>query len=182
MDVRINCPCPPKADGGTRHDADTVTLRDRLDFHGAISTRNQIAMLYLEDAAASAGEVLAVLSESYILFGVESWTLVDEKGKAIIVTRPAIREHLLGAPESIGELIEAADELYAPQVMLPLLAAAQKSSPPSPIKRSTSAKKASGTPHPTPLKRSSTTTTPTGDTGTTSASPDGGSSSSLRSA
>lgn len=157
MKVSIPCPCPHKADGGTRHESDTVVLRDRLDFHAATTIRKNIGLLYLDDPEASVGEVLAVLTEGYMLFGPESWSLVDEKGKAVPVTKPGIRSMLLDNPST--ELTDAADNLYGPQVMLPLLTAAQASSPPTPTGAPTSPKDHLPPKRPRPSKPSSTSTT-----------------------
>ena len=179
MDVPVGCLCPPRADGGTRHpDGDTVTLRDRLDFRSATTIRKAIGLLG-EDGVTDSAEILAVMTEWYCLLGIEAWTLVDARNKPIEVTRPAIREHLLEDPAAVMEtmaLADAADELYMPLVLLPLLARASKSSPPTPTPDSTSAPTDSPA---KPRKRSrpsSTTSIPTAATGTTSTSPAGASS------
>lgn len=166
----IECVCPPK-DGQTRHpDGDTVTLRERLDFHAATTIRQAIAILKSEDPDSSAAEILATLTEHYVLFGVESWSLVDEKDKPVPVSRAAIRSLLLTRPENITDLADEADGLYQAQVLLPLLARASKSSPPSPIDGSTSAKTPSGPKPRKPSRLSLTTTSPTDGTATTSSS------------
>jgi hypothetical protein len=176
----IACPCPPKADGTVRHpDGDEVTLRERLDFHAATTIRKGIGLLYLEDPGASTAEVLALLTEQYVLFGVRAWTVVDDRGKPIEVSKPAIREVLLSGRVDISGLADAADELYAPAVMLPLLAAAQSSSPPSPTDMTSTSATTTGPQRlPRPLRRSSTSTTRTGATGTITSLPGGVSSSS----
>jgi hypothetical protein len=178
MNVTIPCPCPSKATGEPRHDADTVTLRDRLDFHAATTIRKAIGLRFLEDPETSTAEVLATLTEHYILFGVEAWTLVDDRGKAVEVSKPAIRERLLSGEASVTDLADAADGLYASQVMLPLLVAAQNSSQRTPMDGSTSARKSGPRKPRRPSRRSSTTTSRTAGTGTITSLPVGGSSSS----
>lgn len=172
--VTIDCLCPPNARGEVRHPAgDTVTLRERLDFRGALTARNTIVLVKTDDPDASSAEILAALTEVYLLLGVESWSLVDAKNKPIEVSKAAIREHLLANPEVAMTIGDAADALYSEAVILPLLARAQSSSPPSPIGGSTSATTGSSPKRPKPSKRSSITTIPTDAIVTTSDSPGG---------
>ena len=179
MDVQIACLCPPNARGETRHpDGDTVTLRERLDFRSALTARNTMVMVKQEDEEASTADILAALTEVYLLIGITGWTLVDAKNKPVDVSRAAIREHLLSNPDVAMVVGDAADELYSEAVILPLLARASNSSPPTPIAGSTSATKASSGRRPKPSKPSSITTIPTAATVTTSSSPAGASSSS----
>lgn len=177
MDVSIPCPCPPKADGEPRHAGDTVVLRERLDFRAVTTIRKAVAIVQAEDPGAGAAEILAALTEHYLLSGVESWSLVDAKNKPIEVTRPNIRD-FLASIDAATTVSDAADELYAPTVLLPLLARAQSSSPPTQTDTSTSAKTSSTPQRPKPSKRSSTTNTRTGGTGTITRLPVGDSSSS----
>jgi hypothetical protein len=175
MEVKITCPCPPKADGEPRHDGDTVMLRDRLDFRAATTIRKAIGMLYLEDPEASAAEVLALLTEHYLLFGIAGWSMVDEKGKPTACGKTAIRRFIEDRPD-IAEMIgDEADGLYSEQVMLPLVARAQRSSAPSPTAGSTSTRNNSPPKRPRRSRQSSTTTTPTDATGTITRLPVGGS-------
>lgn len=181
--VTIECLCPPKAAGEVRHpQGDTVTLRERLDFRAAVTARNTIVFLKSEDPDASAAEILAALTETYLLLGIESWSLLDAKGKPLPPSKAAIREYLLARPEIAMRVGDAADELYSEAVVLPLLARAQNFSPPTPTNGPTSAPKGSSPKPPKPSKPSSTTTTPTGGTVPTSLSPAGDSSSSPSSA
>jgi len=170
MNVDIPCVCG-------RHETDSVTLRETLDFRSAIAIRNAAIVLRTEDPDASVAEILATLSEQYLLFGVESWTLADAKGKPLPVSRAAIREHLLSRPDVAVIVADAADGLYAEAVVLPLLVRASTSSPPRPTDGSTSAPTGSETPRPKPSKRSSITTSPTAATATTMLSLAGGSNS-----
>ena len=181
MDVPIRCVCPPTADGSPRHEGDTVTLRDTLGFREVTTIRNLAGTLDQEDPLFVA-EVLAALSEGYIVFGVASWTLVDDKGKPLPVNRAAIREHLLSDVEVAADVADAADELYGERVVLPLLTRASRSSRPTPTASSTARTRRSSEQRPTPLKRSSIGSSPTDATGTITTSPDGDSSSSRSSA
>lgn len=162
----IECICPPKADGGVRHpDGDTVTLRERLDFRSALTARNAIALAQSEGG--STAEILAALTESYVFLGIESWTVVDAKGKPVEVSRAAIRDYLLDDPEAAMTVADEADELYREAVIAPLVARASKSSPTTPTNGSTYRTNGSRPKRPKPSKPSSTTTTRTGATVTT---------------
>ena len=156
---------------------ETVVLRDRLDFLQATTITKAVALIDNDDPATRAPRVLATLSEFYVLMGVESWTLKDDRGRPLEVTSRAIRENLLTRPD-VGVLVEAADELYQEQILLPLLARASSSSPRSPINGSTSRTPRGAKRPRKPSKPSSITTIPTDDTAETSSSPDGAYSSS----
>ena len=182
MDVAITCPCPAKGTGEVRHpDGDTVTLRDRLDFRSVTTLRNTIVLLKQDDPDVSVAEILATLTEAYLLLGIESWTLVDEKHKAIEPTKATIRTRLLSHPDQAMTVGDAADELYNAAVILPLVARGQTSSPPTPTNGSTSPRTDSPARHPKRSKPSSTTTIPMDVIEMTSASLVGVSSSSLNS-
>jgi hypothetical protein len=189
MDVTIACICPKKE----HPDGDTVSLRDRLDFRSANTILKAIQLMQSDDEEVETAEVLALLTEQYLLYGIESWTLVSDSGP-LPVTKAAIREVLLPSPDAMT-VGDAADELYAEQVMLPLVARAARLSRPSPTDGSTSPKTDdSESPTPTtsaehstssssqtprkPSKPSSITTIPTVDTATTTSSLDGDSNSS----
>lgn len=177
MNVIVPCPCP-----GTPHETDTVTLRERLGFHEATAIRKGIKLAGEDGDPMATEERLARAVEGYILYGIESWTLVDEKGKRLGVSRVAIAERILANDDAAYPIGEAADGLYASAVILPLLNRASPSSPATPTEPSTSPTTGS---QPTPLKppsRSSTSRTQTADTATTSSSPDGDSNSSPNSA
>jgi hypothetical protein len=185
MDVQIECPCPARPDGSPRHaEGDTVVLHDRLDFRSAITIRKAVGLVG-EDGPANPAEILATMTEWYCLLGIESWTLTDKAGKALPVSRQAIRAAILENPDAFDQataIADAADELYTSQVLLPLLAAASKSSPPTPTAPSTSAPTASSPKHRKPSRRSSTTSTQTVAIVGTSSSRAGDSSTSPRSA
>jgi hypothetical protein len=171
MDATIRCVCPPRADGQPRHDTDTITFRDRLDFRAGAAINWQIFLEKQDDPHMSAGETLAVLSELYLVHGVESWTLVDAKNKPIEPTHSAIRTFMSEHYFEAMEVKETADAAYSQQVLLPLLQGASTSSQPSPTPEPTSpspessastSKRASRK----RSSRSSTSTTQTDDTGT----------------
>lgn len=165
MNVLIPCVCG-------RHEQDTVVFRQKLDFRAGLTIRHALILARVDDAEMSAAEMLTVLSEQYVLYGVESWSLCEPNGSPMPVTRAAIRDRLLANYEVALTLADAADEVYAEQILLPLLAGASTSSPATPTAPSTSAT-AGPTPRPKPSRRSSTTTTPTDVTGPTSRSPAG---------
>ncbi len=176
MDVTMRCPCAPK-DGEVRHpDGDTVTLRDTLDYRTVTTIRKAMTVVDTEDDAVRLAERLAICTEFYMLMGIERWTIVDERGKAVPVSHGAIREQLFTSVD-VEAVSEAAEELYNSVVLLPLVLRASRSSPPMPTPESTS-------PTPTepkplrPLRRSSTTTTPTDGIETITSSPGGASNSS----
>lgn len=166
----IPCICPPKGDEVRHPLGDTVDLREKLDFTAALAARNTIIHAKTNDPGMSVAEVQALLTELYLLSGIESWSVTDEKGKRTEATRTAIREHLLTNIEAAVIVADAADEMYAEAVMLPLLTKASTSSPPTPEAPSTSPTIGSSPAPRKPSKRSSTTTTPTDDIEVTSPS------------
>jgi hypothetical protein len=162
VDVQITCPCP-----SSPHAQDTVTLRDRLTFAGGLAVRQRIA-----DAVRSRlgdDDIVATMTEGYILHGIGAWTLVDEAGKPLPLTLANIRRVFLEDFSDLAmPLAEVANELYETQVIDPLVKAASSSSPDSPTSESTSPT-SEDTPKPkaTRSRRSSISTTPTADTATT---------------
>jgi hypothetical protein len=166
MEVKIPCVCG-------NHDEDTITLREKLGFVEASAIRNGIAIRRAESGDdLETGEILAILTEGYILYGVESWSIKEP------VTRANIRRLILANWEAASVLADAADEAYSSAVMLPLLARASTSSRPTPTNGSTSPSPSSPTPPPKPSKRSSISTIPTDDTATITSRPGGDSRSS----
>src|SRR6185369_17550576 len=103
MDVTIACICPESP-----HTEDTVTLRDTLSFRQGKRIQYEIALLE-DEQRADIAFVLALLTESYILAGIEAWTLTDEKGKPVAVSEEAIRSRLLTRPAEADAIAEAAD-------------------------------------------------------------------------
>ena len=169
--MNIACVCPLTAAGETRHPAgDTVELRQKLDFRSALTAQNAVWLLKQEDPDASSGEVLAVMTEAYLILGIESWTVTDEKGKPWPVSRDNIRAFMNEHLEAAMEVGDAADALYAAAVFLPLVAKAQRSSRPTPTDDSMSRTNGSESGNHKQSKRSSTITTLTDDTEMTSPS------------
>lgn len=168
MIVPISCPCPPKADGAARHpDGDTVTLQEPLPFRKRLTLRQEIrsAKTFQEDL--TDGEALAILTEAYLIHCIEAWTLVDDKGRALPPSRAEIRRFLEEQDEQALVVADAADALYSPVVLLPLLQGASSSSQDSPTTGPTSPTTDGATPPRKPSRPSSTSTTPTAAIGTT---------------
>ena len=173
MDVQIECRCPG------HHGQDTITFFDRLDFRRATVIAKAIMFVDATDPVARSAEVLAILSEFYILYGIESWTLVGPDRKLLDVNAESVRSELLesGHPD-VGLLVDKADELYQEQILLPLVKRVASSSPPTPTDELTSPTPLSSQPKaPKQSKRSSTSASLTDVTGATSSSLDGVSSS-----
>ncbi len=175
--VSIGCPCP-----GTPHSkGDKVTFRETMPFRSVAAMRFEIGQL---GSGANYADILGLLSELYLVHGIESWTLVDADGP-VGVSRDAVETYILSRYDTAADLSEFADDLYTESVVLPLVNRASTSSPLSPTDESTSPPSASSTPsspNPTPSKRSSTSTTPTDVIAKTSPLRDGDSSSSQKAA
>jgi len=180
MDVEIRCVCPAKANGTPRHITDTVRLHDTLGFRAVLTIRNSMRLVIGEDedgAEVDVAKMLAVLSEQYLMAGIYEWTLVDAKNKPLPISKQTIRERLLDDLDVGITLADAADELYSEKVVLPLLAQASRSSPPTPTSGSTSAPTGSPKKRPKPSSPSLTITSPTVDIETTTTALAGASSS-----
>ena len=172
----IKCVCPPKPSGETRHDHDTVTLKDRMDFRASIAIRNALALEAGEGGEIDMADILAILTERFIRYGIQSWSLVDERNQPVPVSQDAISRLILSDIELATDIGDEADERYRESVMLPLLARGQRSSQPSPTTGSTSPATTPSTKRRTRSSRSSITSLPTADTTTTSSSLGGDSS------
>lgn len=180
MNVTIPCPCPSTGTGSP-HETDTVTLRDRLDFRSGVTIRKALGLLYNDDPDAQFSDVLGILTEQYLLLGIESWTLIDEKGEPLPVTKPAIRAFMEAHPEDAMDIGNSGDALYNQQVLLPLLTRGSTPSPDSPTDESTSATDGTNPTPPTPSRPSLITTSQTAVTEPTTSSRDGDYSSSVNS-
>jgi hypothetical protein len=167
--VTVNCLCPPNG-AEVRHPAgDTITLKEKLDFHTALTMRKSVVMLRAANEEVTNEEILATLDESYLRYGIASWSLVDAKGKPIPVKASTIEDYLLSDVLAAMEVAEEASEKYSAVVLLPLLRGVSNSSRPTPTDDSTSVTNGSSPEPPKPSKRSSTTTSRTARTETTSA-------------
>jgi hypothetical protein len=180
--VNVACICPETSNGVRHPEGDAVTLRERLGFRSAVTMQKVVYTLRQEIEHPSDADILAALTEAYIVYGIESWTLVDARGKAIPVNRATIEEHLLSDLTAALAVADVADDLYQETVLLPLLMRGSASSATTPTTESTSPETSSPDEPPTPSKPSSITTSPMGVIATTSPSLDGGSNSSQSSA
>jgi len=131
-----------------------------------------------------AGEIIGLLQEGYITYGVARWDLTHKvkvdgvtKTVPLPLTRESVVAELLGNVERASIIAEKADELYSEQVLLPLVRMGAKSSPPTSTNGSTSPTTGSSAAPRKPSKRSSISTSPTAAIEMTSAPPDGDSSS-----
>jgi hypothetical protein len=173
----IPCICPLK-EGQPRHDKDTVELRERLDFRSSLAAQNAVRLLYGEDPDASEADVLAVLTESYVLSGIESWSVVGVDDKPITPNKPAIRDLLLPNLDVANLVAEAADDLYRQAIIDPLVRMVSSSSEPTQTDESTSPTSTSEEQNQNHSSPSSISTSPMDDIETTGLSLTGVSSSS----
>ncbi len=170
----IKCVCPPKPSGEARHTKDTVTLKDRMDFRASIAIRNALALEAGDGGEIDMADILAILTERFIRYGIASWSLVDAKNQPVPVSQDAISRLILSDIDLATDIGDEADERYREAVMLPLLLRGQRSSQPSPTNGSTSPGITPSTKRRTRSKPSSITSIRTADTVTTSPSLDGG--------
>lgn len=163
--MTVACLCPPR-DGAVRHpDGDTVTFKEKLNFHDRVVARKVIELSALGDGGDA--DILAALTEFYLFNCIAEWTLRDAKGKAVPVSRASISAVMEEHPDEAMELAEKADSLYSDIVLRPLVLRASTSSPPSRTNGSTPHPNGSGRKARTRSSRSSTSTTQTVDTATT---------------
>ena len=162
------CRCP-----GTPHpDGDTVYLRPKLGLASGIAIQKLIVDANQSEVPVEAAALTGVLAEAYLLHGVADWTLQTDAGLTP-VNPITIRAYLLDDFERAERVADAADDLYMPAVLGPLLRRAATSSPSTSTNGSTSATGA-GTRKPRKRpKPSSTSTSPMADTVATSKSPVG---------
>lgn len=165
--MKIRCICP-----GTPHTEDEVTLRDHLDFEAVASIRWAAAIQQSTDPGVTYAEMFGLVSKLFVLYGVESWTVVNAERKPVEVTTNNIRTLLLPHPQQSSVVGDAADDKYG-AVMRPLLLGELTSSPNTPTDESTSPPTASSEKPQKPSKPSSITTIPTADTEPTASSPGG---------
>jgi hypothetical protein len=152
-----------------------------MDFRSSIAIRNALA---LESGGEDVdmADVLAILTERFVIYGIQSWTVVDEKNQPVPVNRQTITELILSDIDLATEIGDVADGRYREATMLPLIRAGSKPSPSMPTSDSTSVATTRSTRRRTRASRSSITAIPTADTAMTSDSPDGDYSSSPKSA
>lgn len=179
MDVKIECICPPKADGEPRHEQDTVTLPEILGFREVRVIRQAIRLAF-GGTRPSLAELSGLMSEQVVLHCIAAWTCehdVTEKGRShteqLPLTRDSIETYLLPNYDAAEAVASAAEALYSEKVVLPLMVGASRSSKPSPINRPTSRRKSGSTSRSKRSKPSSITTTPMAVTGPMAASAGG---------
>jgi hypothetical protein len=155
-----------------------VELREKLDLRSGMAVQRLIIEANAAGRGLGAAELTGILSEGYLLFGVEAWSFVGDQGMPLPVTQETIRSVLLADFSIAAPVAEAADGLYMGPVILPLVNRAKNSSP-STLTNGSTSPRPRGTPkNPKRSKRSSTTTTLTDVTEETSPLPVGASSSS----
>ena len=160
--IPIGVPCPT----GQHPDGDSVSLLSKLPLPGGIEARRKIAEL---SEGAGKDEVIGLLMDVYLRHGIAAWTLHDDDGKPLALTRDTLRARILDELDTALPIANKADDLYSPAVVTPLVKAAAKSSPASRPAPSTSASTESTPLPPKRSRRSSTSTSATGATATTTA-------------
>ena len=174
--VETACPCP-----GTPHDSDSVYLRRTLPLAAGVSLQSYLAALSTQMPTMERAELNGKLAEALLLYGVEGWTYVTDRGAPLPVTEQAIRDVLLSNFALATKVADDAADYYSELIVSPLAERASNTSRRSQTERSTrrSGSSASTTngklPRPRRSRPSSTSTTPTDDTATTSLSPGGAS-------
>jgi len=162
--VRIGpCACP----GAPHEEGDVVNLREKLGLAAGVQLQSSI--IAASNSGLSGPAVTGILGEAYLLVGVESWNLVDDKGQAIPVTPQSITDQLLSDFERATVAADKADDLYATRYVVPLVNRVANSSPSTTTGGPTSViRNGGGTKRHRPSKQSSTTTTEMAVTATTS--------------
>ena len=143
VEVRLDaCYCP-----GTPHEADIVYLAPSLSMAGGMAMNGVIAM-FGDDPI----RLQEQLAEMWIRHAVIGWNLVDEAGNDLpLINVAAALPYGKG-----GRLVaERADDLYAEEVLAPLVARLKSTSKRGPTNGSTS------TPRPSTRKRRSRSSTAT---------------------
>jgi hypothetical protein len=153
VEVRLEaCYCP-----GTPHEADLVYLAPVISMPGGMAARAAM-VAGIEDTIILQEQ----LAEVWMRHAIVSWNLVDEGGAPIPVTRDNVAAAL---PYGKGGRLVAdrADDLYAEDILAPLVEMSKSSSRRGPTNGSTSATTTSK------RKRRSPSSTATTDTGPASA-------------
>jgi hypothetical protein len=119
----------------------------------------------------STGEVLGLLQEGYLTYGIVRWDL------PVPLTRLSVKSEILSHTERASIVAEKADELYSEQVLLPLVRMGSRLSRPTSTNGSTLVTTGSSVAPRKPSKRSSTSISPMAAIEKTSELPDGDSSS-----
>ncbi len=131
--VIVPCTCP-----GSPHPEDTVYLTPVVDVR-----IGQAATNALRDTPMTISDVEGALAGAFLHFGPREWTFVDEKGEDLPLTAANIDERLTWNTGGM-EVAEKCDELYAGDVIAPLVRRMSKASPSGQTESSTSATPSSG--------------------------------------
>lgn len=129
VEVRLEaCYCP-----GTPHEADLVYLAPALSMAGGMAAQSAIG-----EGISDPIRLQELLAEVWLRHGVVSWNLVDEAGDPVPVTRD---NAIAALPYGKGGRLVAdrADDLYAEDILAPLVARLKSTSPRGRTNGSTSA-------------------------------------------
>jgi hypothetical protein len=145
--VRVrDCACPDAPHDGVdgADDGDIVYLRARLNLAGGLAAAGAVMSLMGPDFDQS--RVPATLGPIYVRHGAVGWNLLNERGEPVpFDVEVLLNDYLLGF-----EVWDRADDLYADEVLRPLQARMPRSSPRGRTGVSTSAKRSSARPRPSP--------------------------------
>lgn len=155
--VQVDCLCPNQRHG---EKGDQIVLKPKLDFVAVRAIRYAGGAIQAEDPGSSIATLMAVMAEGFVLHGIESWTLRDARNQLIEVNRENVRRYVLEDPVASQVVADAADLIYQPQVIHPLVELARRSSPPSPTNESTSAPSDSGSTSPSAMSLDETPSNP----------------------
>jgi hypothetical protein len=146
VEVRLGaCYCP-----GTPHDTDIVYLRPSLSMAGGMA-----ALAAISNADSDQLRLQELLAAVWIRHAVVSWNLVDQDGSPL-PTDPDTVSRALPYGKGGRLVAERADDLYAEEILAPLVERLRSTSPSGRTNGSTSTRRASTRKRPSP---SSTATT-----------------------
>ncbi len=142
---------------GTPHpDGDSVFLSPTIGFRGGLVAEAKVVAI--ANGTNDPDDVKAALLETYVIYGVKAWNLLDVAGDPIPVTHDSIEAEILSDYGRALPVGEAADGLYSAAVIDPLVARQSKLLRSMRIEKSTSRKNGSSGGRRKRSKRSSTTT------------------------
>ncbi len=137
------CRCPTKP-----HEADLVVL------HPEITLPLGIAAMAVLRQGGGVAAVYGGLADVYLQLGIAAWTFTDEKGQPVPITAANIVRLLPFAKGGL-KVADAADDLYAKDLLHPLALERPELLPSGPSGTSTSVSPPSGVTSRTPSERSS---------------------------
>lgn len=145
VEVRLDgCYCP-----GKPHDTDIVYLAPELPMAGGMAAQSAIS-----DGMSDSLRLQELLAEVWTRFGIVGWNLVDEDGPLPLT--PANIKAALPYGKGGRQVAEKADDLYAEDILRPLVERVTSTSPRGRTNGSTSTPRRSTSKRPS---RSSTATT-----------------------